>query len=101
MGVDSDALCACGCEKSFRQIQEEKELSVSKVQVDRGAMSLASAAYLDTLTQDMPEYKRHEIMIWAYEWTKVNQETWQSGDMNVTQLPSLDDLRQALAERDS
>lgn len=74
---------------------------MSEVKVDRGAMSLASAAYLDTLTQDMPEYKRHEIMIWAYEWTKVNQESWQSGDVTATQLPSLNSLRAALAERDS
>lgn len=73
---------------------------MSKVQVDRGAMSLASAAYLDTLTQQMPEYKRHEIMIWAYEWTKANQKSWQSGDVTATELPSLNDLRQALLERD-
>lgn len=74
---------------------------MNKVHVDRGAMSLASAAYLDTLTQDMPEHKRHEIMIWAYEWTKTNQKSWPSGDVTVTQLPSLNELRQALAERDS
>lgn len=70
------------------------------VQVDRGAMMMASAAYLDTLMEEMPEYKRHEIMFWSYEWAKINKKQFKVGDEHEDMYPSLNDLRQALRERE-
>lgn len=74
---------------------------MSEVEVDRLAMSLASAIYLDLIEAPMTEHKRHEAMFWAYEWAKENRESFDYNGVESHKYPSLASVRAALIERDS
>lgn len=69
-------------------------MSENKIEVDAAAANLAGFAWMET---EGTNHKRHDAMLWAYEWAKANSKPW--GDTGMTEYPSLNDLRKAMAER--